>query len=134
MLAEVVEGDAGVQLGDDELARGAGDEHLAAVRGRADARGAMDVDADVVVGADLGLPGVHAHAHAQIHALGPGVDRQRTLSGHRRGDGVGRAREGDEEGVALGVDLDAAMLLERPAQRAMVLFEDVAVPLAQACQ
>ena len=56
MLAEVVEGDAGVQLGDDELARGAGDEHLAAVRGRADARGAMDVDADVVVGRTSASP------------------------------------------------------------------------------
>ena len=94
MLADVVErdADAGAQLGDDELARGAGDEHLAAVRGRADARGAMDVHADVVVGADLGLAGVQAHAHAQVHALGPGVGRQRTLRGHRRGDGVGRAR------------------------------------------
>src|SRR3712207_7050195 len=34
----------------------------------------------------------------------------------RRSDGAARAREGDEEGVALSVDLDTAMARERLAQ------------------
>jgi hypothetical protein len=75
----------------------------------------MHVHADVVVVADLRLAGVHAHPHAHLDRLGPGVRDERPLGGHRGRDCIGGAREGDEERVALGVDLDAAMLLERRA-------------------
>ena len=53
------------------------------------------------------------------------------LSRRGGGDGVLGAREGDEEGVALCVDLVAAGLLEGAPQQALVLGEDLAVLVAQ---
>ena len=88
-----------------------------------DARGAVDVDADVaLVGEERGAA-VEAHAHA---------DRPvRELLGRRggRGERGGSGGEGDEERVALRVDLDAAARAEGGAQDAPVLGERVGVAL-----
>ena len=72
MLTEIPERNVGRQLVGDQLARGARDEHLPAVAGRADPRRAVHVQADVVVHRDVRLAGVDTHAHAHVHALGPG--------------------------------------------------------------
>ena len=44
---------------------------------------------------------------------------------------IASARESDEEGVALGVDLVAAVCVEGCAQQALVIGQDRGVPLAQ---
>ena len=51
-----------------------------------------------------------------------------------RGDGVARAREREEEGVALRVDLDAAVLREALAHQPPVVGEDVGVAVAELLQ
>ena len=105
----------------EEAARRLGEDDLPAVCGRGDARGAVDVDADVALVGHERLAGVDPHAHADRAAL----ERVARLGGG--GDRVGGAREGDEEGVALRVDLDAAVRGERLPQRAAVLGEELRV-------
>ena len=93
--------------------------------GRADAGAAMDVDADVTLGSDGGLAGVDAHAH--LH----GACGERPLRGVRRGHRVARPRKCDEERVALGVNLDPAVLGHGAAQGAAVGGEDLGIALTQ---
>ena len=50
------------QLIGDQLARGAGDEHLPAMSGRADPRRAVHVQADVIIEPDFRLARMDAHA------------------------------------------------------------------------
>ncbi len=110
-------------------------EDLPAVTGRHDPRGA--VHAHPVVAALLGevrLAGVQAHAHAQLGALGPVVRRERALTVRGRGGRVARAGEDVEEGVALRVDLLAAVRGERLAEEALVRLEHAAVAVAQLFQ
>ena len=74
---------------------------------RTDAGSAVHVDADVALPGDGRRSSVESHAHG---------DRPGCEVILRRACGVGgaaRGRERDEEGVALGVDLDAAMRSER---------------------
>src|SRR3954447_15216725 len=102
-------------------------QHLAAVARVAAPPGLVDRVADVPVGADARLAGVEAHAHAQLDAFRPLVLRERALAGAYRRDRRARAAEDDEEGVALGVDLDPARLAERLAQEPAVRAQHLAV-------
>jgi hypothetical protein len=113
MLAEVARLDA------DEVVRRLREHDLTAVRGRADARGAVNVHPDVVVADDGRRSGVDPHPHAQRQSL------EGALTGRRRGDGVVGAREREEERVALSVDLVAVS--ECLAQPAAVLLERACV-------
>jgi hypothetical protein len=110
-----------MQVGGDEIASCLRDKHLAAVRGRTDTGGAVHVHAHVPLGRHLRLTGVDAHAHGQ---------RERGLCLLRRGDRGGCRREGDEEGVALRIHLDAPVPLAGRAQDAAVLGQQVGVALA----
>ena len=131
MLTEIPERDVARQLVGDQLARGARDQHLPAVAGSADPRRAMHVQADVIILSDFRLAGVDAHPHAHVDALGPTLGRKRPLRAHRGGDRVARPREGDEERVALGVDLATVVLVERRAQQALMLGQHLGVAAAQ---
>ena len=114
VLAEVADGDpVELVVGEHGRCRLRGEDLAAVARGH-DPRGA--VHAHPVVAALVGedrLAGVQAHAHAQLRALGPVVRRKRALTVGGRGGGVARAREDVEEGVALGIDLLAAVRGER---------------------
>ena len=77
----------------------------------------MDVHADVAGLRQQRLAGVDAHPRPQS------MRRERRLRGPRGGDRVRRAREGDEERVALGVDLDAVVRLPGSAERRAVQGE-----------
>ncbi len=111
VLAQVT--DRGLVL--QEAPRRLGEDDLPAVSGSGDSRCAVDVDADVALVGDERLTGVDAHAHAEDLAF------ERTPCLGRRGHRVGRAAECDEEGVALGVDLDAGVARERVSQEPAVL-------------
>jgi hypothetical protein len=134
VLAEIPERDVNRQFVGDELARGARDQHLPAVSGRADPRRAVHVETDVIILSDVRLTGVHPDAHAHVDALGPMLGRQRPLRADRGGDRVARPSEGDEERVTLGVDLAAVVLGERRAQEALMLGKDLGVAAAQVRQ
>ena len=101
----------------DEVSRGLREQYLAAVPGCANASAAVHVEADVALVRDLRLACVHPDADADRPGREPALD----LRG--RGDGVGSTCKGSEEGVALGVDLYAAVLRERRAKDAAVLGE-----------
>jgi hypothetical protein len=79
---------------------GSRDEDLAPVAGGGDPGGAVHVRADVALAGQQRRPRVEAHPHR---------DRERLLRFASRGERPGRGREGDEERVALSVDLDAAV-------------------------
>ena len=87
----------------------------------------MDVDADVALLGDERLAGVEAYSD---------LDRpvQRLLCLRRRRERIGGAGEGDEEGVALRVDLDAAVGGERLAKHPPVFGESVCVGVAELLQ
>ena len=112
VLAEVA------RLGVGEISRRLGEHDLAAVRRRADAGGAVDVEADVAAADERRLSRMEAHPDAD------GQSVERALPGGCGLDGVVRAVEGVEQRVALRVHLmargeripqPAPMLLELPS-------------------
>ena len=130
-LPDRMHGDTLRDGGADERPRRLREEDAAARGGAAEPRGADDVEAVVALLADRRLAGVEAHAHADVHPLRPRVRRVRALRLDRGRDRVARAREGEEERVALRVDLDAAAVSERLAHEPPVVGEHVAVPVAE---
>ena len=97
------------------------EEHLAAVRQCRHTGSAVDVDADVSLGGQRRCPGVQSHPDPDRAGL------ERLLPGLGGGDRAGRGREGDEERVALRVDLDAVVCGERFPKDAAVLCESLGV-------
>ena len=93
---------------------------MAAAPGRAEPRRAHDVEPQVALAAERRLAGVQAHPDADVGAVGPVVLRVRALRLDGCGDRVAGAREGEEERVALRVDLDAAVLREALAHQPAV--------------
>ena len=91
----------------------------------------MDRKPRVAVARGHRLPGVQAHAHLDLDALGPGVGDKCTLAGDGRQQRVARAGERDEEAVPLRVDLVAPVGLERGAQECLVLVQHRRVLVAQ---
>lgn len=73
---------------------------------------AVDAEAHVPFAARVWLARVHAHPHANLRAVRPGVALKRDLRIDRACDRIARARKRDEERVALGVDLTAPVGLE----------------------
>ena len=70
------------------------------------------------------------HPYAHLRAVGPRVGRQRGLPVDRGGDRALRARERHEERIASGVDLMAAVRVERGAQQSPVVGQDLAVAVS----
>ena len=118
----------------DQLPGGGAHEHLPAVSRCREPGRVVDVRAPVVVLAHLGRAGVQPHPHAHLGVRRPVVLRERTL-GRRGGlDSVRGSREGDEERVALGVDLHPAVRRPDSPQQRAVLGEQVAVGVAEAVE
>ncbi len=104
------------------------------MRGRADPGRPVDVHPHVARALDHRLAGVECHSHAKRDALRPVVRRDRPLRLDGAAERVDRARERDEEGVALGIDLEPVPLLERGAQHLTLLGEQIRVFLPEAFQ
>ena len=92
----------------DQVGRRPRDQHLAAVTDRGDARGAMDVEPDVALVGHVWLAGVQAHPHQDR-------SRRQEPPGPRPPQRApsDAMREGDEEGIALRVNLDPAVTRRR---------------------
>ena len=84
----------------------------------------MHVEADVALGPEARVAGVHAHPDTHLGALRPRFGRQRALRGQGGGDGAGRRGKGDEEGIALGPDLDATLRGEGRPEELLVARKD----------
>ena len=128
VLAEVREREPGVLLGQ-QVVRGVRDQHLPAVPGRADPRAPVDPDPDVALRGRRRLGGVDAHPDPELPPVRPRVAGEGSLPLARRPERVARPREGDEEGVALRVDLVPAVRRERLAEEPPVILEHRGVPL-----
>lgn len=106
-------------------------QHLAAVADGADAVGPVHAHADVSLGPEVGLGGVKTHADLGSRSGRPGVRCERALHRDCGEDGILDAPEGDEERIALGIDLPSLVLGECRPQQLSVLAKHVGVPLAQ---
>ena len=98
----------------------------------------MHADPDVSIFADEGLAGMQAHPDTHRDAVGPGVVREGALGDNGRAERSVRAREGEEERVALRIDLPSAVLAARVANQPLMLGEDggirAAEPLEELCR
>lgn len=107
----------------DERRRRGRDEYLPAVPGGGNPRRSVHVDADIALIVQMRGARVDADAHADRPGGQPPERVGRRLECARCG------RKGDEEGVPLRVDLDAAVGVERLAQDAAMLAECLRVVL-----
>ena len=71
MLAEVAKTQVGEHLVDEDGVGRLREQDLPAVRSRADPAGPMHPQADVSLGRERGLAGVHSHPHPKIDPLRP---------------------------------------------------------------
>src|SRR5439155_15999120 len=102
-----------------ELAGGSAEEHLPPVRGAGDPCGSVDVQAHVVVTPQPRLAGVHPHPDAQLDPVRPRLRGDGTLGIGGGDHALGSAREDDEETVAFGRDLYAAVVAEYLAEEGL---------------
>ena len=96
---------------------------------RGDPRGAVDVDAEVVVTAQQPLAGVHPDPDPDLLLLRPHMAGQSPLRRGRGEDSAGWRRERREERVALGTDLDAPSKRDRLPHDRVVLVLQATVAL-----
>jgi hypothetical protein len=102
--------------------------NLPAITRGGDPRRPVDVDADVALVGDERLAGMDAHPDADRAVV------ERPLGRGRGRERIGRAVEGHEEGVTLGVYLDAAVALEGLTQEPSVLGQRLRVGVAELVQ
>lgn len=87
----------------------------------------MHGHADVVIADDGDLTRVEAHADAHLPPVSPGVPARTELGSQGCMHAVGRAGERNEEGVALGADLMAAVLCHRGPHDPSMLLRQVRI-------
>ena len=109
----------------DELPRRLGQQYLRPVSGRRDACPSVHIETDIPLLREDRLAGVDPHANSGR------ARREAVLGDPRRLYGVGGSGEGEEEGVALRVDLDAPMRRGGLAKDPAVLGEHPDVRVAQ---
>ena len=120
MLSEVTE-----ILSPGQIPRRLRDQHLPAVPRSRDPCRTVDVHAHVALVGSNRLTRVDSHSHPYRPLT------QRALRVERSRGRVCRTGKGDEERVALGVDLDTIVGGERFSQDPAVLGEDVRIPVTE---
>jgi hypothetical protein len=129
LLAEVAERDVKVLLLVLEQGlRRLGNENLPAVPGRADTRGPVHREARIAAVARDGLARVKPHANLDLDSGGPLMRAKGELALHRGEERISRARERNEERVALGIDLVAVVSGERRTQQIPMVGEHGRIP------
>src|SRR5205085_11066498 len=106
-------------------------QHLAAVAGVADADGTVDREPDVLIADQRRLARVDPDTNAQIDVVRPVVLGERALGCHGRVRGLLRAAEGDEERVAVCVELSPRGLRPGGAHQLLVLAHDASVTVTK---
>ena len=122
-VLEAVQAEVAEPFPVEERSRRRREDDLAAVCKRGDACSAVDVDPDVSLGRHGRRARVEAHANPER------AEVERRLSVDRCGRRARCGGKGDEEGVALRVDLDPAVRGERGAESAPVLRQRLGVRL-----
>ncbi len=129
-LAPRVDRDAVGESRPEERARGLREQHVPALRRRADASGADDVEADVALLREVRLARVQADPNADGAVVRPLVRGVRALHVGSCSDRLASPRKREEERVPLGVDLDA-LGAERVTDQPPVLGEHLGVALPE---
>ena len=124
MRAEVAQ----LDLAREQVVCGLGEQHLPPVPGRRDPGPTVDIDSNVALVSHDRLTCVQAHPHADRPLV------QRLLGVPCRCQRILRTCEGDEERVALGIDLDATVAAKRLPQKAPVFSERLRVAVAELVQ
>ena len=133
-LTEREHGDALRQTRPEQRARRLRQQDLPAAPDGADARRSHDVEPDVPLLVHGRLAGVQPDPHADVDLARPRLRCVRALRLDGSGDGISRAREDEEEGVALRVDLDPVASSERVADDPPVRRQHLAVVVAEALE
>ena len=107
-----------------QVAGQSGGQDLAAVGDRRDPRRPVDAEPDQALPGLLGGPRMEAHPDPDRRVVGPRFREERALPRDRRLDRGRCLGEDDEEGVALGALLDAAVRRPRLAQERAVPLEE----------
>ena len=127
MLAEVAQRHGTRKVVADEVGRRLRHEHLSSVAGAHHARGAVYVEAHVVVTGEKRLSRVETHSHAQHSSFRPAMGGMPALDLRRRGHAIARLAKRAQERVPVRADLDPAMIVERRADEAAVHLQSVRV-------
>lgn len=98
--------------------------------GGSDTSRAVDVDADVVLTDQERLTCMNAHADTDLDSIRPALCSEAGLRLRSSGGRGSRVAKGDEEAIALRVDLASAVLLKCLAQDPTVIDENLGVPIA----
>lgn len=98
-------------------------DDLVAMAGRGDPRRPVHVQPDVVVASEGPLAGVDADPDLDRRARGPFVSLERFLHGDRRLHRLRSRLEDREEGIAFGLDRDAAVHVDGGAEDAVVVLQ-----------
>jgi hypothetical protein len=109
-----------------------GEQHLSAVAGLFNPRGADDVQPRIPFHRPNGFPGTHPDAHPENLTRRPGLKGQGTLDVLRGGDRLGGLGGHHEERVALGIDFPAVIGHERGSQQGVVGGQHDRILLSQA--
>src|SRR6266702_8087536 len=131
MRSQVLEAHSAWEVMLHQVAGRLGKQHLSSVASAHDACGAVDVQADIALGAKLRLTRMQAYAHPHGHTIRPGMESHGSLRIHCCRDGIGGASKGHKEGISLGIDLVAMVLMESCTQQASALGQHVGVALTQ---
>ena len=128
-LAQLAEGEVVRRSFAHHRRHGTGDQDLPSMADRGDARGTMDLDADVVAVADDRLTDMQSHPDADLGVRRPLLAGQRTLAFGGGEQCLSRAGERDEERVPLGTDLVARMTFEGLPEEGPMAIEEPFVVL-----
>ena len=112
----------------DEIAGRLRHKHLTAMAHGRDPRCAMDVDPDIPLICDHRFPGVQTHTNTDRAAC------KRRLSSTRSRNGIGGARERDEESISLRVHLHPAIASKGLTQNSAMLPERLHIGVAKLVQ
>src|SRR5262249_57486706 len=105
-------------------------QDLSAARGGHYARRAMDAETVIAVVGHAGLARVHSHSHSKLGSVRPGMFGERPLRLDRGESGVTRPTKGDEEGIALRIDLLSSVLFERGTNNPPILTHHPPLPVS----
>src|SRR5579859_3027619 len=108
-----------------QVSRGLREQHLTAMPGAHDARGAMDVQAEIAISGKLGFTRMQPHAHTHAHPIGPGMQSKSALGIDGRRESIARTSESYNIGVPLRTHIMSMPLVEARLQQAPALREDI---------
>src|SRR5215467_3140472 len=131
MDAEIAHHRPDREIAPEEIGSRLREENLSTVARRHDACPLMQGQAGVAFLCAKRLPRMDAHAHANREVPRPGMIHEPLLRFDRGPHRLRRSAEDHEEGISLGIDLDALVALDGAPQELPVGFEEGRVAITR---